>query len=128
MTDRTAIDGLPCACRFRGVEGAIKRGTETGVLVDPDEPVRECALHKALRERVAELEDFTGNLRASRDHADQKTEAAERRIAALETTLEFITNMEGQDGMTDALFAEKTLEIAHITLASVSATIKESAS
>ena len=53
---------------------------------------------------------------------------AEAHAAELETTLEFIEDMEGQDGMTDALFAEKTLEIAHITLASASATIKESAS
>ncbi len=56
LRERVAIDGLPCACRFRGVEGAIRQGSETGVLVDPDEPIRECALHTALRVRVAELE------------------------------------------------------------------------
>jgi hypothetical protein len=50
------MDGVPCVCRFRTVEGAIRHGSETGVLVDPDDPIRECDLHKALRTRVTELE------------------------------------------------------------------------
>jgi hypothetical protein len=49
------MDGIPCECRFRTVEGAIRHGSETGELVDPDVPIQECDLHKALRERVAEL-------------------------------------------------------------------------
>jgi len=47
--DPGAIDGLPCECRFYSIEGAIRAGSETDELVDPDEPIRECALHKALR-------------------------------------------------------------------------------
>jgi len=35
---------------------------------------------EALRERVTELEVFTGHLRASRDHAVQANEAAEARV------------------------------------------------
>ena len=52
VTDPAAIDSLTCACRFRTVEGAIKLGSETGELVDPDVPIHECDLHKALRERA----------------------------------------------------------------------------
>jgi len=50
------MDGVPCGCLFRTFEGAVRHGSETGEPVDPDEPIRECDLHKALRARVAELE------------------------------------------------------------------------
>ncbi len=53
LQKRVPIGGLTCACRFRGVEGAIRHGSDTGELVDPDEPIHECALHAALRKRVA---------------------------------------------------------------------------
>ncbi len=82
------MDGLPCACRFRTVEGAIRHGSETGELIDPDTPIRECDLHKALQERVTELEVFTGHLRASRDHAVQANEAEAARVAELAEVLE----------------------------------------
>ena len=88
---------------------------------------------EALRERVFVADTEVTRLQTANAHwhirvSQMKTdaEAAEARVGAVVTTLEFITNMEGQDGMTDALFAEKTLEIAHITLASASAA-KESA-
>ena len=68
LRERIAIDGLPCACRFRGVEGAIRHGSETGVLVDPDDPIRECALHTALRERVAELKKDLAEEESDAEH------------------------------------------------------------
>ena len=77
LRERIAIDGLPCACRFRGVEGAIRQGSETGVLVDPDEPIRECALHTALRERVAELESEIEQAIEWQQFYMNKAEAAE---------------------------------------------------
>lgn len=55
LRKRIAVDGLPCACRFHGVEGSIRVGNETGELIDPDDPIQECALHKALRAREVEL-------------------------------------------------------------------------
>ncbi len=69
------MDGLPCACRFLGVEAAIRQGSETGVLVDPDDPIRECALHKALRARVVEL---AGALDGLLDAVKAHNEANER--------------------------------------------------
>ncbi len=81
LQERIAIDGLPCACRFRGVEGAIRHGSETGVLVDPDDPIHECALHAALRERVAEMLD--GEMKLSR-----RVEAAEAHAVELAGALD----------------------------------------
>jgi hypothetical protein len=42
-------DGLPCVCRFGG--------QTTDGRFDADMPIQECDLHKALRERVVELEE-----------------------------------------------------------------------
>ncbi len=39
--------------------------------------------------------------------------ALHARVLCLETVLEFIKDMEGQEGMTDAIFAEKTLALIH---------------
>lgn len=86
---RIATDGLPCGCRVRGVEGAIKHGSETGVLVDPDEPIHECDLHKALRERVAALSRLdAGTYLQEIDHFIERTEAAEARVVELKGMLE----------------------------------------
>jgi hypothetical protein len=40
-------------------------------------------------------------------------------------TLRLIEDMEGQDGMTDALFAQRTLELVHGALAAVPGKLKE---
>ena len=87
-------DGLPCVCRFRSVEGAIKQGRETGVLVDPDEPIQECDLHKALRERVEELkgelrewegmEEYADELLGQKVHWKNRAETAEALIVERE--------------------------------------------
>ncbi len=69
-----------CVCLFYTVEEAIRVGSETGELVDPDEPIHECDLHKALRERVAEMLD--GEMKLSR-----RVEVAEARVAELDQAL-----------------------------------------
>ena len=89
--DPGAIDGLPCECRFYSIEGAIRAGSETDELVDPDEPIRECALHKALRERVAELEpQVADGVRRSLNCQEwqARAEAAEARVVELAGALE----------------------------------------
>ena len=43
-------------------------------------------------------------------------EAMQMRVLVLETVCEFITDMEGQDEMTDAIFAEKTLALIHAAM------------
>ncbi len=50
---------------------------------------------------------------AAIDLLNAKIEALQARVLGLETILGFIANMEGQEGMTDALFAEKTLALIH---------------
>ncbi len=81
--DPGATDGLSCVCRFHSVESAKRQGSETGVLVDPDEPIQECDLHKALRERVAELEGVLKTEEVLTDEYVSRTEAAEAQMAAL---------------------------------------------
>lgn len=84
--DPGVIDGLPCACRFHSVESAIRQGSETGVLFDPDDPIRECALHEALRERVAELEPLVADGVRRSDNCQRwqaRAEDAEARGASL---------------------------------------------
>lgn len=63
-----ALGGLTCACRFQSVESAIRQGSETGELVDPDVPVHECDLHKALRERVFIADTEVTRLQAANAH------------------------------------------------------------
>ena len=90
---------------------------------------------ETLRERVVELQKTTddwieaGKLRGERaDQAEARMEAAKARVLGLEVALEFVVNMEGQDGMTDALFAEKTLALAQAALAAMPAETMERAS
>lgn len=72
-----ATDGLPCACRFRTVEQAVRHGSTTGDLVDPDVPIRECALHKDLRERISALgEDSARRIRRAQAAEAQVVELA----------------------------------------------------
>jgi len=89
---RIRVEGLPCICRFRSGDGAIRHGFETGVLVDPDEPIEECDLHKALRERVAgwEARAKAATMLAIVDPASDtpikwkdRAEAAEARVVGL---------------------------------------------
>ena len=69
--------GVPCVCRFRTFEGDVRHGSETGELVDPDVPIRECALHKALREHVAELAEHLDKTVSVAADAITRAEAAE---------------------------------------------------
>ena len=89
--DPGAIDGLPCTCRFHSVESAIRQGSETGVRVDPDDPIRECDLHKAQREDVAKWKKETWKIQRKFSEAMDRTEAAEARVAALAGALEKAT-------------------------------------
>ena len=86
--DPAEIGGLPCACRFHGVEGAIRHGSEKGELVDPDEPIHECDLHKALRERVALNAAEIRTLRNAGVAATDRAEASEAHAAELAKALE----------------------------------------
>ena len=78
-----------------------------------DEPVKESAGEPAV--------SLFGLWNALESIIDLKTsqqflneiEALHARILSMETVLEFIENMEGQEGMTDALFAKKTLALIH---------------
>ena len=99
--DPGAIDGLPCECRFYSIEGAIRAGSETDELVDPDEPIRECALHKALRERVAELESQVADgVRRSLNCQEwqARAEAAEARAVELAEALEDLLQWHRNEG------------------------------
>ncbi len=101
------MDGVPCGCLFRTFEGAIRHGSETGELVDPDEPIRECDLHKALRERVAGLE---GDLKHSEDKlwrsAGRNNNLAKELAAAEAREVEELTEAKRWEAMCASYQAE----------------------
>ena len=82
LRKRIATDGLPCVCRFHSVESATRQGSETGVLVDPHDPIRECDVHKALRERVAELEATVGHIREANEHWHTRVSSLKTEVEA----------------------------------------------
>ncbi len=91
----------------------IKPGEERGLLM----ALRKAeAAVEALRERNTMLLRKMGERAKWASDANDRAEAAEARVATLAVALEFITNMEGQEAMTDALFAEKALAMAHVAL------------
>ena len=83
---------------------------------------------EALQDICAGHEIDLKNSGSDNDDLRLEKEAAEARVLGLETAWAFVENMEGQDEMTDALFAEKTLALAHEVLATTPAEALERAS
>jgi hypothetical protein len=88
---------------------------------------RLVAAVEALRARVAGLARQERAQYSLRMQRRVQLEAAEARVATLAEVLAAITDMEGQEGMTDGLFFVETMDLAHTVLAATPADALEQA-
>ena len=116
MTDPTAIDLAGFEEKYLAV-GDFHRLKAVQDLI---------AAVEALRERVAELEGLKLYVQHSDNMNDMVSlglarDAAEAHATELAGALNSITSMEGEDGITDYIFAGRALKLAHTALAALPA-------